>query len=269
MTYLDGLTFDELDVESDAFADLVSDGITFAIVHAFNNIEFIVAASKHDPEERRKFYTSENMSFIPYFWKKYVKETITPYLYNILNKSVEAITTNIKKIWPGLSPEKIDVKTQSLIKHYVNQATQRMNDVSDVLTQRVREQLTEGIKQNETIPQLRDRIMAGGNLTRARAESIARTEVIAANNMGSLVQVQELGGVGTKTWLSKIDDRTRETHKHADDQTVKINQEFTVGFSRLSFPGDPSGPPGEIINCRCTLTYDVEFFSLEKSKLRL
>lgn len=269
MTYLDGLTFDELDIESDAFAGLVSDGITYAITHAFDTIEFIVAAAQRNPNERRKFYTSENMSYIPYFWKKYVKEIITPHLYSIFDKSVEAIRASIKKIWSGLNPEKVNIKSQSILRHYVKQATQRMNDVGDVLTDRVREQLIEGIKQNETVSQLHDRIMAGGKLTRARADSIARTEVIAANNMGSLVQVQELGGVGTKTWLSKIDDRTRETHKHADEQTVKINQEFTVGFSRLSFPGDPSGPPGEIINCRCTLTYDVEFFNLEKSTLRL
>lgn len=52
-------------------------------------------------------------------------------------------------------------------------------------------------------------------------------------------------------WLSTVDARTRETHREADGQRVPIGQPFTVGGFSLRFPGDPTGPPQEVIQCRC------------------
>lgn len=51
---------------------------------------------------------------------------------------------------------------------------------------------------------------------------------------------------------STDDSRTRHTHRDAEGQRVPIGEAFTVGGFSLRFPGDPSGPPQEIIQCRCT-----------------
>ncbi len=56
-----------------------------------------------------------------------------------------------------------------------------------------------------------------------------------------------------KVWVSTIDKRTRPTHRMADKQRVGIFEPFIVGGFPLRFPGDPSGPPQETINCRCSL----------------
>jgi uncharacterized protein with gpF-like domain len=52
---------------------------------------------------------------------------------------------------------------------------------------------------------------------------------------------------------STDDSRTRETHRLADGQRVALGQPFIVGGFELAFPGDPDGPPQEVIQCRCTM----------------
>ena len=85
----------------------------------------------------------------------------------------------------------------------------------------------------------------------ARSERIARTETTAAYNAG--VQSAYLDeGVGYKMWIAIGDARTRDTHIDAHGQCVLADGEFNVGADQLFFPGDPSGSPEEVINCRCT-----------------
>lgn len=270
MTIIAGLTFSELDAESDAFAQLMDEGLDLVIAQTLNNVEFVIIAASREPREQReqrKFYTAENLSYISYYWNKYARDTLVPQLYDVLDRSAKAITSSVHAIWSVFTPTPMNSRTNQASRQYVNQAITHFDDVGVHLYDNIREQLAIGINENESIPQLRNRLMNAANLTKPRAESIARTETVAANNMASLIQVQELGGIGTKTWLAKIDDRTRETHVHADDQTVAINRQFRVGTSTLAFPGDPSGAPGEVINCRCTLTFDIEFFNLKESTL--
>jgi hypothetical protein len=61
--------------------------------------------------------------------------------------------------------------------------------------------------------------------------------------------------VETKTWATAGDSAVRPTHVAAEGQTVPVGQSFQVGGSSLSFPGDPGGALGEVLNCRCTVVY--------------
>jgi len=92
-----------------------------------------------------------------------------------------------------------------------------------------------------------------------RADRIARTEAQAVQNGGALAaaraRAQHFGDQLFKQWLATSDDRTRETHRLADGLIVPAAAPFEVGGALLQFPGDPVGPPGEVINCRCTLTF--------------
>lgn len=99
----------------------------------------------------------------------------------------------------------------------------------------------------------------GGVIGRTRARVIARTETHNAANAASLeaVNALELEQV-QKEWISVEDSRTRESHAAADGQLVPVDSSFVVGAARLDHPGDPSGPAGEIINCRCVMAYVTE-----------
>jgi hypothetical protein len=137
------------------------------------------------------------------------------------------------------------------------EATNRLVNVADDVWEIARAQLVEGVAAAESIPQLSARLSRLPRLAGPRAETVARTEVVSAANLASLATAQASGVVQTKTWLATNDDRTREAHADADGQTVPVDQAFTVGGESLQYPGDPSGSPENVINCRCTQTYGV------------
>lgn len=92
-----------------------------------------------------------------------------------------------------------------------------------------------------------------------RATVVARTESIGALNGGRAdgqAQIAaQLGGTWEKMWVATFDTRTRDSHRKAEGQRVPApGGLFSVGDggARMAYPGDPSGPPEEVIQCRCT-----------------
>lgn len=90
----------------------------------------------------------------------------------------------------------------------------------------------------------------------ARARTVAVTEVHRAWNFGALaasmrIQRREATVTIFKRWDAKEDSAVRPGHKRADGQTVSIYQPFIVNMEPLMMPGDPSGSPSNVINCRC------------------
>lgn len=89
----------------------------------------------------------------------------------------------------------------------------------------------------------------------ARARTVAVSEVHRAWNFGALAASMRaqmrLQTQLTKTWIARDDSATRPGHKRADGQTVPVNQPFMVNMEPLMAPGDPSGSPSNVINCRC------------------
>lgn len=80
---------------------------------------------------------------------------------------------------------------------------------------------------------------------------VARTTMNGMSNASSLAGAA-FAGVEIKTWLTAGDDRVRPSHEELDEQSAPLNGTFANG---CRFPGDPAGPPEEVWNCRCTLTY--------------
>jgi len=87
----------------------------------------------------------------------------------------------------------------------------------------------------------------------SRAKLIARTETGKAYNIGQLEAMKQVN-IKTKAWLTARDEKVRPSHVDAEsDGTIPINEMFSNG---LHYPGDPSGGPDQICNCRCTLISD-------------
>lgn len=96
-----------------------------------------------------------------------------------------------------------------------------------------------------------NRIKQDRSTWQTRSERIARTETTAAYNAGAeQAYVEE--GAAYKVWLCAPDDRTREAHLEANGTCIAVDDSFDVDGDFLSFPGDPSGSAGNVINCRCT-----------------
>jgi SPP1 gp7 family putative phage head morphogenesis protein len=123
--------------------------------------------------------------------------------------------------------------------------------------------LREEFNYSQGVPSAFDPIVPGegrmpsGSMSAVRAERIARTETVQALNTGAH-EGYLLAGIQRQKWLAIRDGRTRDSHAELHGTIVGINEPFVfVGEGgrkvSLRYPGDPSGPPEEIINCRCTI----------------
>lgn len=137
-----------------------------------------------------------------------------------------------------------------------------LDDRLDAVTQTTKgyiaEVLSKGIQEGASIGDMASRIAddVGGMV---RATRIARTEIISASNLGSIEGARSTGLPLDKTWLATQDGRTRDDHITADGQTVPMEELFTVGSSKLDFPGDYSNGAdvSQLVACRCTVIYKV------------
>mgnify|MGYP003133155469 CR=1 FL=1 len=95
-----------------------------------------------------------------------------------------------------------------------------------------------------------------------RAEVIVRTEINRAFSYASQRRMEKVAAnlprKPRKRWVTSIDGRERGSHRAADGQERDFDEPFDVNGAQLMFPGDPAGPPGEVINCRCTSIPVVE-----------
>lgn len=132
----------------------------------------------------------------------------------------------------------------------------RIRGMMETTRQVVRETLNESVQQGQGIPDaarsLRKQV---GLLSKARATLIARTELVSAANVGSLIGAQSTGLKLNKLWIATPGARTRDTHAAANGQLAPMDGFFTVGGYPARYPGDVTLPVGEVVNCRCAIGY--------------
>lgn len=120
-------------------------------------------------------------------------------------------------------------------------------------TKQMSSKLLQGILNGDPVDKIAQSLIGIVSNNEAAAMRNARTMVTGAENRGRLDSYNELdeqGVVQKKKWIATPDDRTRESHLEIDGEEVDIGDKFTNG---LDFPGDPSGDPSEVYNCRCTM----------------
>ena len=146
---------------------------------------------------------------------------------------------------------------------YLNSVGNRLVRIPDEVYALIVAEVERGIQDGSDVPTVTREIntiltATGSERWRNRARTVARTETMGAVNAGAFrsaqLEAEARGDVAPfKMWLSTDDRRTRTTHVEADKQRTLLSEPFNVGGANLLFPGDPSGPAQEVINCRCTL----------------
>lgn len=123
--------------------------------------------------------------------------------------------------------------------------------------------IARGLKQGASAEEIAGMIeeATGGAVSASRALSIARTAVTAVSGAATVEAARKRSAqtpqrVKVKIWWTAQDARVRPSHVAAHGDAVPLDDSFEVGVSRLRFPGDPQGPPEEVINCRCVLLYE-------------
>ena len=124
----------------------------------------------------------------------------------------------------------------------------------------IRSQLTQGIVQGESIPDIAKRMMNVTDKNANQSMLYARTAVTSAQNGGRQAryeEAEELGIKFKKVWMATLDDRTRDLHRDLDGQAVDPDEDFKIDGYTIAFPADPSGEPEMVYNCRCTMTTEL------------
>ena len=118
----------------------------------------------------------------------------------------------------------------------------------------------QGILQGESMDKIAKRLRNVQEMNKTQAIRSARTIVTGAENKGrqdSYARAEADGIILQKEWVSTNDGRTRHSHAMLDGAIVDQDKKFENG---LMYPGDPSGRPEEVYNCRCTLVAKVNGF---------
>lgn len=123
-----------------------------------------------------------------------------------------------------------------------------INQVKDIISSGV----DEGLSEINLAKRIKDRAPI---LSISRAQTIARTETHAAANYAAQEAVESTGIEARREWVSAENDRTRESHSEANGQVVGLKETFIVDGEDLMYPGDPSGSPENVINCRCAVVF--------------
>ena len=128
----------------------------------------------------------------------------------------------------------------------------KVTRISDTTRDQIRDSIAIGLRE-ELGPRQVARLIQERTRTigRSRAMTIATTEVNGASNAATVEAANALDITTRRRWIAASDGRTRESHAAAHGQVRGEGEAFDVGGAKLMQPGDPSGPPQEIIRCRC------------------
>jgi len=123
--------------------------------------------------------------------------------------------------------------------------------INEETREKLKRALIKGFDAGEGIPEISKRIAGVFDINRgSRTDKIARTEIVGASNNGTHQAYVASEIVETKIWIDSRDANVRVQHR-IDGQERKLNKRYSNG---LLHPHDPSGLPGNVINCRCTET---------------
>jgi hypothetical protein len=146
------------------------------------------------------------------------------------------------------------------INKFLNASTiQFSTEVNKTTEREIRNQIQTGFDLGESTPQISDRIKHVFDVaSKSRSTLIARTETTKDANGGALITFKESGVVKEKEWLGTNDLNTRDAHYTFNVKKAKLEDPFIVGGEELQMPGDPSGSPENVCNCRCVVVPVIE-----------
>lgn len=179
---------------------------------------------------------------------------------NILKTNVEQgydIAVNVP--WNAVDKQQIDAMRSRNAKKRLDILESRLFDTFDNMnkntTEDVINMLADMSDENASIDDMTKAIQdkfSEFDKIGYRADRIARTETLTALSIGQAAAMKDAATVVPnlkKIWLTMDDDRVRDEHKALDGDVVDWDKPFDNG---LSFPRDPTGEAGDVINCRCT-----------------
>jgi uncharacterized protein with gpF-like domain len=159
-------------------------------------------------------------------------------------------------------------RNEQWIRDVINYLKTHLLDLVQNITETMRQDivkiLQKGIDEQLSIDEIVRNLQSAG-LIEARANVIARTEIVRAANVGHSVAARSFPYEVNKKWSAAMDHRTRHSHVFINAHMVDENDFFKVPdykgdtplgtFSQMLYPGDAEAPAAQTINCRCRVIY--------------
>lgn len=180
----------------------------------------------------------------------------------IFARMTYADLTGSAKNWSPVEETKfidlLAIVEKTIHRWLVDYGARKVRAITETTRKLIRRALVKGNEEKEPPRVLAKRIRSevGGEIGRARAQTIARTEIGVASSVGSDEAAKVTGLQLDKVWVATEDARTRPDHRKADGQKVDMDRTFTVGGEAMRYPRDPDGSAGNVVNCRCVCTYE-------------
>lgn len=200
------------------------------------------------------------------FFENKLAEILTLYGVRELGDSVNAAAGDYI-----VEPQAVTAATEGkgtnikVFTEYRNGVLSRVRDIIDDTSRAVNAQVNEMIQEAVAeVPQpsvgalaqrLRDEVFEGRFVfSDRRATVIARTELTQAVNTGTF-EGYRATGVKRVRWLAFRDGKSGDRrHDRMHNKIINVGEYFVTPLgNRMRYPGDPSAPIKETINCRCTV----------------
>lgn len=211
----------------------------------------------------QRTYVVDDLARIQTVWRSVVTHSLAPHLRKQWDVAVQGVREQLEKINARESAAvtaavfEIPKVTNPLAESFMENATNRLVAIGDVVWYTARGEMLTGLQLGEGVAEVRERVKSSINVSAKRAQVIARTELNSAMNNGAYAQMKALNVATVKEWIATPDDRTRESHEEVDGEEIDGDAKFMVGGFPMDHPHDLNGPPSETINCRCTLAWEI------------
>ena len=186
----------------------------------------------------------------PLEFRKFIKEESKIIAESLLNASKHGYKHNI--------PSKtMTFPNEAAIAQLEKIATRNVTSVVKTSLKGLKEIIKVSNEEQVSVQELASRIEdVFDNMTRSKAETIARTETLQAVSSGQDLKTQELKEQFPsdfkklrRVWVTANDEKVRDSHEDLEGDVVKVGEKFGNG---LEYPRQPGGEAKEVINCRCT-----------------
>jgi len=160
------------------------------------------------------------------------------------------------RLWRSISSQWIEVNILSKIQG-IAQTTQR------AIAKIIQQAISDGLGEREIGKAIQ--AQSNGEVNQYRSVLIARTETIMALNKGRRLAMYSSNLEWNKKWLDTPDERTRTSHRIVSEEGYRpLDDIYNVpiipggGTEPAECPGDPRLSAGNICNCRCCETFEVQ-----------
>lgn len=258
MARIEGYTEDDLAAIEADFANVVQASMVKVCLQTAEQLRGPVVAAGVESAS----LGPEDIAVVTQLWDEEVDGVLAPYIAEVYTGAAVQVAVGTGHAFPNPGAPGIPLLPDDYALTYLKSVKSPLGAGGDALWEDIRTEMLDGVQKGQSIDQIAARIKAVSQYTQVESTRIARTQVHAAAEIGSISQVKFMGYTDDevdKEWVATLGDgRTRATHIAAHGQKVPLHAKFLVGGEKLDCPGDPSGSPAEVEQCRCTTVFNFD-----------